>query len=153
SSKASFHSTTFQPNTVSTLHFLRCLEKDDPEFHAEIAPALFRTEVDAEVRKTLFRRLYSPSLASAIAMADCGAANVRAAGHYVPVNERRILDTVGGVACSVRGHNPSTYLQELAALGEIDCEAALTSRLGELTGLDAVLPAVSGASAVENALK
>ena len=31
--KATFHSTTFQPNTISTLHFMHCLAEADPDFH------------------------------------------------------------------------------------------------------------------------
>ena len=31
--RTTFHSTTYQPNTISSLHFMRCLAKQDPEFH------------------------------------------------------------------------------------------------------------------------
>src|SRR5262249_28976238 len=78
--------------------------------------------------------------------------DVRAAGDFALVNGRRIFDAVSGVACSVRGHNPSTYAQEMAELGNVpDCE--VEARLRDLTGLEHLPPAVSGATAVENALK
>ena len=31
--KSTFHSTTFQPNTISTRHFMNCLAQADPDFH------------------------------------------------------------------------------------------------------------------------
>jgi len=151
--KSTFHSTTFQPNTISTLHFMRCLEHDDPEFHAQLADELRLIESDPELRMKLFRRLYSPSLAKAIAATRFDTPNIRAVGNYIFVDGRKVFDGVGGVACSVRGHNPPRYADEIDALADVDCEAELAARLRELTGLEWVLPAVSGASAVENALK
>jgi acetylornithine/succinyldiaminopimelate/putrescine aminotransferase len=151
--KSTFHSTTFQPNTISTLHFLRCLEKDDPEFYATIADEIRLIDIDPELRLKLFRRLYSPSLARAIKATGFDTSNIRAAGSFVYVDGRKVFDAVSGVACSVRGHNPPTYAEEMAALANVDSEVEVTARLRELTGLECVLPAVSGASAVENALK
>ncbi len=151
--KSTFHSTTFQPNTVSTLHFMSCLERDDPECYAQIAADLRRLEDDPALRLKLLRRLYSPSLANAIAATGCDTPDVRAEGHYVFVDGRKIFDGVGGVACSVRGHNPPTYAEEIADLADVDCAGELKARLHASTGLPNLLPAVSGASAVENALK
>jgi acetylornithine/succinyldiaminopimelate/putrescine aminotransferase len=152
--KATFHSTTYQPNTISSLHFLRCLEKADPQFHASLAQELHKIQADLRIRGDLFRRLYSPSLYRLIRATGFDTADVRAAGDFALVNGRRIFDAVSGVACSVRGHNPSTYAQEMAELGSLpDCAAEVAARLRNLTGLECVLPAVSGATAVENALK
>jgi acetylornithine/succinyldiaminopimelate/putrescine aminotransferase len=56
----------------------------------------------------------------------------------------------------MRGHNPPTYLEETLAPGMPGgpgLEAELSERLRDLTGLGRVLPAVSGATAVESALK
>jgi acetylornithine/succinyldiaminopimelate/putrescine aminotransferase len=152
--KTTFHSTTFQPNTISSLHFLRCLAKADPEFRASLAADLEKIETDLGVRRDVFRRLYSPSLYRVIRTTGFDTADVRAAGDFVFVNGERVFDAVSGVACSVRGHNPNTYADEMERLGSAaDCEAEVTTRLRDLTGLDSVLPAVSGATAVENALK
>jgi len=151
--KSTFHSTTFQPNTVSTLHFMRCLEKDDPEFHAQVVDELRSIDADPDLRMKLFRRLYSPSLARAIAATGFNVPKIRAEGAFVFVDGRKVFDGVSGVACSVRGHNPPTYADEMSALTDVDCEMELTTRLQALTGLGCVLPAVSGAGAVENALK
>jgi len=151
--KTTFHSTTYQPNTISTLHFMNCLAKHDPEFHAGIGDELRQIAADLRVRARAFGTLYSPSLLKATRLAGCATADIRAAGHFVWINGRQVFDAVSGVACSVRGHNPATYAEEIAALAAEDAPAALAARLHELTGLDGMLPAVSGASAVESALK
>ena len=64
--KTTFHSTTYQPNTISSLHFLRCLENADPEFYGAAAYDLERIQNDLRVRGSAFKRLYSPSLYKAI---------------------------------------------------------------------------------------
>jgi acetylornithine/succinyldiaminopimelate/putrescine aminotransferase len=152
--KATFHSTTYQPNTISSLHYVRCLEKVDPEFHAAVAQDLRTIDAGLRVRGDLFRRLYSPALYRLIRATGFFSADVRAAGDFVHVNGRPIFDAVSGVACSVRGHNPATYAAEMEELGNLpDCETHLEARLRDLTGLECLLPAVSGATAVENALK
>jgi acetylornithine/succinyldiaminopimelate/putrescine aminotransferase len=152
--KTTFHSTTYQPNTISTMHFMRCLEKADPEFHAALAKDLAFIRANLEDRGRAFRDLYNPSLYRMIRTTGFDAADVRAAGDFVIVNGKPIFDAVSGVACSVRGHNPATYLGEIAAMaGAAECETELAGRLRDLTGLDHMVPAVSGATAVENALK
>jgi acetylornithine/succinyldiaminopimelate/putrescine aminotransferase len=152
--KATFHSTTYQPNTVASLHFMRCLEKADPEFHTSIARQLQEIQADLRVRGELFRRLYSPSLYRLIRATGFNTADVRATGAFVHINGQPLFDAVSGVACSVRGHNPGSYAEEMEALAsQPDCEAQLAARLRDLTGLPGMLPAVSGANAVENALK
>jgi acetylornithine/succinyldiaminopimelate/putrescine aminotransferase len=151
---ATFHSTTYQPNSISSLHFLRCLKRDDPEFYASLSKELDSIRSDTKTCKSLLGKLYSPSLRKTITALGLSTSEVQAAGHYVVAKSRRIFDGVGGVACSMRGHNPGTYVAELAALDHVgDCHEAVAERLRELTGLECLLPAVSGASAVENALR
>ena len=155
--KSTFHSTTFQPNTISTRHFMSCLADADPEFfrlHAEE----FRAFLDDLARRgDGFRRYYNPSLYRLIRAAGLETRDVRAIGSFVVAEGRPIYDVVGGVACSLRGHNPPTYAAETRAIAEASdgpaVEAELGNRLRDLTGLGSFLPAVSGASAVENALK
>jgi acetylornithine/succinyldiaminopimelate/putrescine aminotransferase len=152
--KTTFHSTTYQPNTISSLHFLRCLETADPDFHAGVADELERIGSDLKYRAALFRRLYSPSLYRAIRATGFDTPDVRAEGAFVVAAGCKVFDGVSGVACSVRGHNPPTYAEDMEGLaGDPDPEAEVASRLRELTGLECLLPAVSGATAVENALK
>ena len=78
-------------------------------------------------------------------------------GDFVIVNGQPIFDAVSGVACSVRGHNPATYAEEMEELGSRppDCRGGSRGAPAtNLTGFGATcLPAVSGATAVENALK
>jgi acetylornithine/succinyldiaminopimelate/putrescine aminotransferase len=152
--KTTFHSTTYQPNTISSLHFMKCLMRQDAEFHANLALDLSRIENDLAYRAAQFRRLYSPSLYKAIRATGFETKDVRASGAFVTLNGRKIFDGVSGVACSIRGHNPSTYAEEMEGLGSLEeCRAEVAQRLRDLTDLDCVLPAVSGATAVENALK
>jgi acetylornithine/succinyldiaminopimelate/putrescine aminotransferase len=151
---ATFHSTTFQPNATSTLHFMKCLEADDPEFFRRHASAFERAATDAGYCKQLLERLYNPSLCKTMSTVGMDTLDVTATGHYVTVNGRRIFDGISGIACSVRGHNPPGYREEMAKLeGLGDYHAAAEKRLKRLTGLDRMLPAVSGASAVEQALR
>ena len=54
-------------------------------------------------------------------------------------------DGVAGVACSVRGHNPESYVREVESLeGLPDGHRTLADHLRELTSLEYVLPAVKG---------
>jgi acetylornithine/succinyldiaminopimelate/putrescine aminotransferase len=152
--KSAFHSTTFQPNTIGSLHFLRCLEATDARFYADTADELERIRQDPKHCRSLLGRLYSPFLAKAIRSLGLATDQVTATGHYIVADGRPVLDCVAGVACSIRGHNPDTYLEEIDSLADTpDLHTATTSRLKALTGLDHLLPAVSGASAVENALR
>jgi acetylornithine/succinyldiaminopimelate/putrescine aminotransferase len=89
-----------------------------------------------------------------IARAGFDDLNVKAYGHYVTLKNRRVFDGVAGIASSLRGHNPPTYALEVARFGEArDCQAEVRQRLADLTQLPCLVPAVSGASAVENALR
>ena len=151
---ATFHSTTYQPNTISSLHFMRCLEDSCPEFFQEHANALLRIEQDLDYRLEVFHDLYNSSLVKLIKAVGFNQESLHVDGHYVADGKRRVFDGVAGVACSVRGHNPSGYVSELTSLGSLDaCRTEVQERLHELTGLPHASPAVSGASAVEQALK
>jgi acetylornithine/succinyldiaminopimelate/putrescine aminotransferase len=152
--RSTFHSTTYQPNTVASLHFLRCLAGADPAFHDSIAAELERIRRDAELCVTLLGRLYSPFLKKAMRTLGFDTLRTQASGHYVISRGRKVFDGVAGVACSIRGHNPDGYLDGLADPEEPDAvRGLLGARLKELTGLGHLLPAVSGATAVENALR
>jgi acetylornithine/succinyldiaminopimelate/putrescine aminotransferase len=151
---STFHSTTFQPNSISTLHFLKCLERDEPAFYASVRGHLQRLHEDPALCKKVFAALYNPPLGKTIAALNCDETDARAEGHYVTVGGRKIFDGVAGIACSMRGHNPPTYVQELEKIDStIDARRAVRERLRSLTGLECMVPAVSGASAVENALR
>jgi acetylornithine/succinyldiaminopimelate/putrescine aminotransferase len=98
--------------------------------------------------------LYSPFLKKATRTLGFDTPSTQASGHYVISRGRKVFDGVAGVACSIRGHNPDGYLDGLADPEEPDAvRGSLAARLKELTGLGHVLPAVSGATAVENALR
>jgi acetylornithine/succinyldiaminopimelate/putrescine aminotransferase len=152
--KSTFHSTTFQPNTISTRHFMNTLAVADPDFCQHHAEDIRAISEDLSRRGNAFRRYYQPSLYRLIRAAGFETKDIRATGSLVVVDGRPILDFVGGVACSVRGHNPPTYAAEMRSLPESgDLEAELSVRFRELTGLGHILPAVSGGTAVEHALR
>jgi acetylornithine/succinyldiaminopimelate/putrescine aminotransferase len=152
--QSTFHSTTFQPNTISTLHFMKCLRQADPAFHTAHQPVLERIGHDPEYCASLLADLYSPFLAKTIRTLGFDTLKARASGHYVHIGTHKLFDGVAGVACSIRGHNPPGYLAEIqSGPADDDVVPVLSARLKAITGLECLLPAVSGASAVENALR
>ncbi len=149
-----FHSTTFQPNSVSTRWFLNCLRDRFPDVHRRIEPTLVKLVDDRRFCLRMIRQLYSPSLSRTIMRTGFHKDTCTAAGHYVRSGSRQIFDGVAGVACSLRGHNPAGWAAEVrqAPRGSL-LRDLLQIKLSELTGLSRFVPAVSGGSAVEQALK
>jgi len=149
-----FHSTTFQPNTVSTMHFLKCLQEHSETFYQQLQPALKPLLVDHDLLHDTFRDLFSSSLAKVISLAGYDQDDVTASGHYVRVGNKRVFDGVGGVACSLRGHNPADWAKEISELDVFeDVHGEVEQRLTSLTGLPHNVPAASGAAAAEHAIK
>src|SRR5262249_57083502 len=56
--KSTFHSTTFQPNTISTRHFMNGLAEADPDFFHQHAEAFRAFLDDLDRRGDGFRRYY-----------------------------------------------------------------------------------------------
>ena len=149
-----FHSTTFQPNTISTMHFLKCLQEYSELFYRQLQPMLKPLLVDHDLLHHTFRDLFSSSLAKLISLAGYDQDDVTASGHYIRVGNKRIFDGVGGVACSLRGHNPPDWAKEIRELDPVESiRSEVQSRLKALTGLPHHVPAVSGAASVEHAIK
>ncbi len=148
-----FHSTTFQPNTVSTRHFVRCLEQLLPELFAVLKDEFQELLRDSGRLGRTFGELFSPSLLRVIKAARLDDEDVTAMGAYVRAGRRRLFDGIGGVACSLRGHNPPSWGAELRGLRSENPATELADRLRALTGLGNFAPAVSGAAAVESAMK
>ncbi len=149
-----FHSTTYQPNSISTMHFLKCLAEHSPQFFRELEPRFRALSADRGLLRRTFRTLFSPALARLTAAAGFDSDDVTASGHYLRVGSKKCFDGVGGVACSLRGHNPDTWVSEIQALeSNPDIRGEVADRLFQLTGLRHHVPAVSGSSAAEHALK
>ncbi|MDA0921822.1 MAG: aminotransferase class III-fold pyridoxal phosphate-dependent enzyme, partial [Planctomycetota bacterium] len=149
-----FHSTTYQPNSVSTRHLVKCFEQNFPGFTHYYQDDVDRMARDPAFCRVVFSRLFSRQLASLARATGFSRATIRAEGHYVTVGKRRVFDGVAGVACSLRGHNPQTFVDEVQQTGSLDdCRQQITARLTDMTGLAHWRLAVSGASAVEQALK
>ncbi len=150
---AMFHSTTFQPNTIASLQLLNCLRRDASSFMKAMSPLLERVERDRAYRSKMFSSLYSPSLARLIRTTGFDQSEPIAEGHKIRIGKRTVFDAVGGVACSIRGHNPPSYLREIAGMDGPDLPGQLDSYFQKLIGLGHCTPAGSGAAAVEAALK
>ncbi len=152
-----FHSTTYQPNSIASMHFLHCLKKYDPEFFVQLTPSF--TEIDRDPKACLhyFQRFYSPALSKWIRYSGFANGRIKAVGHYIEHEQRKVFDGVAGVACSIRGHNPPSFLSELQQQesASTDTTAAhdTAELLHQLTDLNCHVPSVSGASAVEAALR
>jgi acetylornithine/succinyldiaminopimelate/putrescine aminotransferase len=151
---STFHSTTYQPNSISTLHLVHSLTAANPDFIAGIQSTLDQVRRDLNYRGDTFAELFSPSLRKAIRTLNFNHEHVIAQGHNVMVGQRCYFDGVAGVACSIRGHNPPTYVEELNA-GDTPDEAReyVSQQLVSLSGLPHHIPGVSGGGAVETALK
>lgn len=151
---SAFHSTTFQPNTISTLHFISCLRDGDPALTEALKADFDRLEREPVFLRAVYRRLFSPQLAKLFRVAGMDRAPMRASGHHFHIGSRACFDAVAGVACSLRGHNPPGYVRELEdSPGGNACRDFVAGCLARETGLPFHLPAVSGAGAVEQALK
>ncbi|MEM6821045.1 MAG: aminotransferase class III-fold pyridoxal phosphate-dependent enzyme [Verrucomicrobiota bacterium] len=153
-----FHSSTYQPNTITSSHLVACIREDFPDLVAKYQPFLDEIIDDPQKRFSFFERLYSPFFAKVTRLLGFQAARLTAEDLVVRIHQkggrtRDVLDFVSGVACSIRGHNPKTYLDEveMLALGGEEPEELLVRLTSERTGLPHLLPGVSGASAVENA--
>ncbi|VEP15754.1 Ornithine/acetylornithine aminotransferase [Hyella patelloides LEGE 07179] len=151
--KENFHSTTFQPNTVTSLHFMRCLEYADSSFFNSVAPQLELIQNDIKFRARIFGDRYNLARLKAIKLTKFLTKDVRASGNFIYSEDRQIFDCVSGVACSIRGHNPPNYVKELQTIDSKDEKTELAKRLYQYTGLECLLPVVSGASGVETALR
>ncbi len=151
---ATFHSTTYQPNTISTMHFMKCLQESSPQFFDSLSLKTERLCHDPAELKKVFRKLYNPALCRLIRATEFDTDKITATGHYVRVHNTNYFDGIGGVACSLRGHNPDSFVKEMRELDSVaDCREEVAERLRLLTGLPHHVPAVSGGSAVEHALK
>ena len=106
--KATFHSTTFQPNTISTLHFMNCLATTDPDFYGRYRIRIFE-DVLNDLREGRLRSgaTIIPRCIGSFGRPASTTPDVRAAGSFIVVDGRPVFDVVGGVACSIRGHNPA----------------------------------------------
>ena len=126
---------------------MRCLEYADATFFNNIAEDLELIHSNIKFRTKVFGNYYNSALLKFMT------ADVEASGGFIYSEDRKIFDCVSGVACSIRGHNPPNYLEELQSIKDKDERIELTNLLYQYTGIENIVPAVSGASGVENALR
>jgi ornithine--oxo-acid transaminase len=94
----------------------------------------------------------SPWQTRAIDLAGININFDRADGIVYSVGRRRYVDLASGAGPAFRGHNQQAagFVTTAGTVGNESSE--LEAKLGELTGLPLMLPAVSGASSVDNAV-
>ena len=150
---STFHSTTYQPNTISTRYLVNCMSRQLPEFSQRLQQKLTAILSNPKTCRQVFSDLFSPSLSKTITAAGFDQDSVSVAGHFVNVGSRRLFDGIGGVACSLRGHNPQFWVEEIRRTPVSHDRLEIQEHLFSLTGLPHHVPAVSGGAAVESALK
>ena len=148
-----FHSTTFQPNSIAALQFLKCLREREPQLFETLE--LDQIGRDVSRVKRAYSELFSPSLLKLVSLLGFDSLATNARGSCFEVAGQRVFDGVAGVACSVRGHNPPTFAEDVKTTiaDTPDLRGTLESELARRSGLSEFVPAVSGGGAVENALK
>lgn len=154
-SMSMFHSTTFQPATLPAMHFMKCMRQRSPSTLTAISEQLSAVIINTAARHRVYQTLYSPTLSNVIATTGFDRADPAASGHFVRVGRRSVLDGVAGVACSVRGHNPACYPDEIEAHTRdiASLREELHTELSLVCHLSGFIQATSGASAVEHALR
>ncbi|MFB7372405.1 aminotransferase class III-fold pyridoxal phosphate-dependent enzyme [Streptomyces sp. NPDC056222] len=144
---------TFGGNTFCAEVVLAALDE-----YGLISPEQRRTlaEIDADrdTMREYWARYINPSMAKMEMIVGMHLEVERASGARLRLDDgREILDCCGGFGSNFRGHNPPDVPAEVLAVHEPehDYYADLEEFLTGLTGFDKAFPAVSGATAVDQA--
>jgi len=154
------HSNTWGGNSVSLTFVLEYL-KTTPGYRKLTDPARKQLQVASAshpAASRLYSRYCNPRLATMLATAGLNKdilsarhANLQIAEQRGPI---RVLDASGTFGVNLRGHNPAEIAAEVLAKHDKnhDYWRDLEARLQQKTGLPRLLPAVSGATAIETVL-
>lgn len=152
---ATAHSSTFGGNRNCldiVLHRLRhagCVTPADEALFAEI-------DASSAVAVDYCSRFVNPALASMFKLMNWAMDIDRSAGGRLILRDgRSIIDFAGGAGASLRGHNPADISEDVLQVHrpEHDYFADLERKLADLSGYDNCFPAVSGATAVDIAVR
>jgi len=116
---------------------------------------LSQIAADRKVRNEYFGRYVNPHAVTLLESFGLDFEFRHAAGMTMELSDgRRLCDCTGGMGSNLRGHNPPDIVEEVFTSHDesVDYSAQLTEALHRLTGFPEVLSAVSGTTAVENAL-
>lgn len=144
---------TFGGNTLCAEVVLAALDE-----HGLISPEQRRTlaaiDADKGTMREYWARYINPTMAKMEPIFGMDLQVERASGARLRLDDgREILDCCGGFGSNFRGHNPEDVPAEVLAVHEPehDYYADLEEFLTGLTGFDKAFPAVSGATAVDQA--
>ncbi|MCZ4556599.1 aminotransferase class III-fold pyridoxal phosphate-dependent enzyme [Rhodococcus maanshanensis] len=110
---------------------------------------------DRKVRNMHFRRHVNPSAGAGLEMFGQDLDVVEAQGMILTLRDgRTVYDCAGGTGASLRGHNPHSVVSEVLMSHDSDHDylGDLESAMRREVGGMQLFPAVSGATAVDNAL-
>ncbi|WP_405792626.1 aminotransferase class III-fold pyridoxal phosphate-dependent enzyme [Streptomyces sp. NBC_01506] len=144
---------TFGGNTFCAEVVLAVLDEQgliSPEQRRTLAAI----DTDRETMRAYWARYVNPSMAKMEMIVGMHLEVERANGARLHLDDgREILDCCGGFGSNFRGHNPPDVPADVLAVHEPDHDyyADLEAFLTELTGFDKAFPAVSGATAVDQA--
>lgn len=115
---------------------------------------LAQIDASRRVRNDNFRRFSNPSAADLMEAFGLDFDFAGAEGAEITLRDgTTLLDCALGNGANLRGHNPPDLAGELTAHDDgVDYTSLLAGLLFELSGFEVTIPAVSGATSVENAL-
>ncbi|MEV0675050.1 aminotransferase class III-fold pyridoxal phosphate-dependent enzyme [Actinosynnema sp. NPDC050436] len=144
---------TFGGNTFCAEVVLAALEEHGLVGDAQRA-AMAAIDADKDVMREHWARYVNPSMAKMEPIVGMDLEVERASGARLRLDDgREVLDCCGGFGSNLRGHNPPDVPAEVLAVHrpEHDYYADLEEFLTGLTGFAKAFPAVSGATAVDQA--
>ncbi|MEL6865269.1 MAG: aminotransferase class III-fold pyridoxal phosphate-dependent enzyme, partial [Bacteroidota bacterium] len=155
------HSSTFGGNNMALSFVKGILIEQFPFFESDPAfsQVIKKVEESAAYKVKVYKNYvnaYSEILYRS-AKLDANVARAYGAKLFVENKQGQLLeklDCVGGSGCSARGHNPQDIVPEVLERHRpnIDYWSKLVKQLQQITGLDRLMPGISGASVVEKAM-
>lgn len=144
---------TFAAN-ASSLTLVMATLREHGYLSAERDRVLAEIAGSRRLRNDYFRRFANPSAADLMEAFGLDFDFAEADGARITLRDgNSLLDCALGNGANLRGHNPPDIAAELTGHDEtVDYTGRLERLLFELSGFDVTLPAVSGATSVENAL-
>ncbi|SEM03396.1 aminotransferase class III-fold pyridoxal phosphate-dependent enzyme [Rhodococcus maanshanensis] len=148
------HTSTFGGNG-NCLHLVEHHLRNLGAIDGDTESLLCAISGDRKTRNTYFRRHVNPSAGAGLEMFGQDLDIVEAKGMLLTLRDgSTVYDCAGGTGASLRGHNPSSVVADILMSHDSnhDYFADLERAMREQVGGVRLFPAVSGATAVDNAL-
>lgn len=156
------HSNTFGANRLSLEILIQVLQKTEwfDLLKADINPVLGGIDSDHALKMEYLMKYYNPNLTAVLSYLTLDRSVKYAYGSTIQfVNPDKscvnVIDALANFGVNIRGYSPTDIIEEVLNVhdSETDYFQMLSDKLKEITGLAAVFPAVSGASAVGLAMR